>query len=364
MRLPLYWVTLWSTAFLVQSSARIVERPAAGQTRDSVRVLRLFTDAAAQTHDQALKIGPVPTTRHRQQTETLAALPRTPDGHPDLQGVWTYDTFTPLERPKLFEDKGFFTEAEEAAFQKAVRDGIAALLGEENVKTSGDVGFGEFGKLLADRRTALIIDPANGRLPPLLAHAQRQVESSGGRRKADGPEDFDASERCLTWDSPPMLPPPSNAHVQLVQTPDHVAIFTETFSEARVVPLNARPHLPSTILRWKGDSRGRWEGDTLIVDTTNLRPKRIYANLDRFKGTDDALHVIERFTLISADTIAYRFTVDDPTAYTAAWTAELPLVRTNERLFEYACHEGNYSLELSLRGARAEERRTKPEPPK
>jgi len=142
----------------------------------------------------------------------------------------------------------------------------------------------------------------------LLPQAPSRVESSVGRRKADGPEDFDASERCLSWASPPMLPPPNNAHLQLVQTPAFVLIVTETLTEARVVPLDGRPHLPPAMLRWKGDSRGKWEGDTFVVDTTNFRPKGIYHNLDLLKGTDDALHVIERFRLVSADTIAYRLT--------------------------------------------------------
>jgi hypothetical protein len=287
-------------------------------------------------------------------------LPRAADGRPDLQGIWTNDTYTPLERPKGFEDKAFFAEAEEAVFQKQVHDDILALIGEENQKTSGDGGYAEFGKLLPDRRTSLIIDPANGRIPPLLAQARRRLEDSV-QRKADGPEDFDASARCLTWPSPPMLPPPSNTHIQVVQTHEHVAIFTETFGEARVVPLDRRPHFPPALLQWKGDARGR--GDTLVVDTTNFRPKGVYHVLDRLKGSDESLHVIERFTLIDADTIMYRFTIDDPTVYEKAWTAELPLVRTAERIFEFACHEGNYSLENSLRGARAEERR-KAEGPK
>jgi len=287
------------------------------------------------------------------------ALPRTTDGRPDFQGIWTNDTYTPLERPKGFEDKAVFAEAEEAVFQKQVRDDIVALLSEDDNKTIGDIGYGEFGRLLPDRRTSLIIDPGNGRIPPLLPSARRRLETSGKRQRADGPEDFDAGARCLSWPSPPMLPPPSNAQVQVVQTHDYVMILSEQFSEARVVPLDGRPHLPLAVRRWKGDARGRWEGDTLVVDSTNFRPRGVYNELDRMKGSDEFLHVIERFTLADADTIVYRFTVDDPTVYERPWTAELPLTRTTRQMFEYACHEANYSLENSLRGARAEERKNR-----
>ena len=283
-------------------------------------------------------------------------VPRSADGRPDLQGVWTNDTYTPLERPTGFEDKAFFSAPEAAAFRKQVRDDILALLGEVNQKTTGDIGYTEFGALLADRRTSLIVDPASGRIPPPLPSARRRLEASEAR-KADGPEDFDAPSRCLSWPSPPMLPPPGNTQVQIVQTRDYVVIFSEQFAEARVVPLDGRPHLPSAVRRWKGDARGRWEGDTLVVDTTNFRAKGPDHALDRLKGSDESLHLIERFSLADADTILYRFTIDDPTAYERPWTAEIPLARTGRRMFEFACHEGNYSLENSLRGARAEERR-------
>jgi hypothetical protein len=299
------------------------------------------------------------------QTATKSVPLRTSDGHPDLQGVWTYDTSTPLERPKQFASKSFFDASEQVAFEAAVADGRRARIGAENGKTSGDVDFVEWGKVLPDRRTALIIDPPNGALPPLLPAGQRRLDNSLAHKSqhvADGPEDFDISERCISWPSPPMLPPPYNAQLRIVQTHDYVVIHTEMFGEARVVPLGGVPHLPSPVRQWKGDSRGRWEADTLVVETTNFRLQTTYNNLDLLKGADESLRVIERFSLVDADTILYRFTVDDPTAYTSAWTAELPFSRATKPMGEFACHEGNYSLKNSLVAARAVERNKAADP--
>jgi hypothetical protein len=182
-------------------------------------VLAVVAPIAAQTATSRRK----PTERNPGKP-----LPRAADGRPDLQGIWTNDTFTPLERPEGFEDKAFFAEAEEAAFQQQVRDGIRALLGEDNQKTTGDVGYTEFGQLLPDRRTSLIVDPVHGKMPPLVRGAHR-LEASG-RPKADGPEDFDAPARCLSWPSPPMLPPPNNTQVQVVQMHDYVMILGEVLA--------------------------------------------------------------------------------------------------------------------------------------
>jgi hypothetical protein len=285
---------------------------------------------------------------------------RTADGHPDLQGEWTYDTLTPLERPKQFAGKAFFDASEQAAFEAAALGDFLARLGDENLKTSGDIGFAGRGKLLPDRRTALIIDPPNGTLPPLLPTAQHRLNDYLERQRqhvADGPEDFGISERCIWWRSPPMFPLPSDAHLRIVQTPDYVAIQLETFGEARVVPLNGRLHLPSSIRQWKGDSRGSWEGDTLVVEATTFRSEGPTNLGDPLRASDESLRVVERFSIVDADTILYRFTVDDPTAYASAWTAEWPFRRATTPMFEYACHEGNYSLRNSLLGARAVERK-------
>ena len=292
---------------------------------------------------------------------------RTPDGHPDLQGVWTNDTLTPLERPKEFAGKAFFDPSEQPAFEAAAFGYFLANLGDENRTTSGDGGFGviELVTVMPDRRTSLLVDPQNGALPPLLPTAQRHRDDSVEHKRqhvADGPEDFDVSERCISWPSPPMLPPPENAHLRIVQTHDYVVIHTELFGEARIVPLDGRPHLPSGMRAWKGDSRGRWEADTLVIETNNFRSQHNYGELDLLKGADESLRVIERFTLVDADRILYRFTVDDPTAYASAWTAELPFSRSTKPMFEFACHEGNYSLKNSLTGARAMERKKAADP--
>jgi hypothetical protein len=297
------------------------------------------------------------------QTSTnRASTAGTPDGHPDLQGIWTNDTLTPLERPSGFDDKAFFTAAEQPSFERIVREHLRELLGEENLKTSGDVGFdaAERGQLWANRRTSLIVDPPNGKLPPRLPAAEQRFEALIERHRqqpADGPEDFSDHERCLTWNSPPMLPPPSNAQIHIVQTPGYVVLLLEMYGETRIIPVDGRPHARPAIRTLKGDSRGRWEGDTLVVETTNVVAKGAYSRTDPLNGLDESLRVIERFTLSDPDSMLYRFTVDDPTVYTKAWTAELPLTRSKKPMFEYACHEGNYSLKNSLTGARAEERR-------
>jgi hypothetical protein len=297
--------------------------------------------------------------------QTKPALPRAPDGHPDLEGTWSNATVTPLERPKGFEDRSFFSEAETPAFQKAVLEGIVALLGELEVNTSAELDeiWNEPGNLISDRRTSLIVDPSSGKIPALLKEARIRIEAAIQRHRdhpADGPEDRTSAERCIVWENqgaPPMLPPPYNPHLQIVQTRDFVVILTEMFHDARIVPLDGRPHLPGTPRSWRGDSRGRWQDDSLVVETTNFRLEGGgYSRFYALNGADEQLKVTERFTRIDADTILYRFTVDDPTAYMQPWSAELPLTRTEEPIFEFACHEGNYAMVDILRGARAEER--------
>jgi hypothetical protein len=316
-------------------------------------VVAITSVTPAQTRSAARKAAP---TARKARTP-----PRAADGRPDLQGIWANSTLTPLQRPKGFEDKAFFTEADAPAFQKAVLEGTLALLGEVELKTSGEFGL-ESGKLVPDRRTSLIIDPPNGTIPPLLPDAQRRLDASIERKKqhpADGPEDLNAAERCLLWPNqgaPPMLPPPYNPNIQIFQTHQYVAILIEMFHDARVIPLDGRPHPQATMRQWKGDSRGRWEGDTLVVDTTNFASTGVYNRFDALSGSDEGLHVIERFTRVDADTLLYQFTVDDPTAYTRQWSAKIPMTRTDDQMFEFACHEENYGMAHILSGARAEER--------
>ena len=284
-------------------------------------------------------------------------MPRMADGHPDLQGVWTTTTLTPLERPAEFGDKAFLTAAEAAEYEKRMAEYEKHELGSKG--RDGDlVPYNDFwternNKIVGSRRTSLIVDPPNGKIPPLTPEAKRNVEARAKYLKEhplDGPEDLDLSMRCITRGLP-QLPAAYNNNHQIVQAPGYVAILSERIHDARVIPLDGRPHLPPSIRAYMGDSRGRWEGDTLVVDTTNFTEK--YS----FRGSDRNLHLTERFTRIDADTINYEFTIDDPTAFTKPWTAQLPLQAINSLVYEYACHEGNYGMSGALKGARVEEKR-------
>jgi hypothetical protein len=260
-----------------------------------------------------------------------STMPRTAWGHPDFQGVtWNFATMTPLERPRGVE-AAVFSESEAAAFERQTME-------RQSANSSNGYDWWDGGTQRLDRRrTSLIVDPADGRLPPLTAEAQRRAGS--GRRPAQGaeagPEDFPLNARCLWWQNagPPMLPSPYNDNIQFFQTRDHVVIFNENIHDARIVPIDGRSH--GTIRQWLGDSRGRWDGDTLVVDTTNFSTKT------SLRGSNENLHVVERFTRIDANTMEYRFTVEDPTVWTRPWTAAMPLRRTAQPIYEFACHEGN-----------------------
>jgi hypothetical protein len=292
------------------------------------------------------------------------ALPRTPDGRPDLQGVFDYATATPLERPAAFAGKAVLTEAEVAAFlqqQAANRSRI------DDAPAAGSVGgynqfWYEFGtNVVPDRRTSLITDPPDGKMPPLTPLGQQRAADHRARlrRLAEGPEDRDSSERCLLGYNagPPMIGVGYNQHAEIVQTPGYFLIHTEMVHTARVVPLDGRPFLANGLNMWSGNSRGRWEGDTLVVETKGF----VDQTWNQFGGwnwaADENLHVVEKFSLGNANTIRYEFTVTDPTIWTKPWTGVSALRRTDEQMFEYACHEGNYGMQGILGGARAEERR-------
>ena len=206
-----------------------------------------------------------------------------------------------------------------------------------------------------DNRTSLIVDPPDGRIPALTPEGQERAAVRAADRRdhpADGPENRSLGERCLMFNAgPPMLSGPYNNYVQIFQFADHIVILNEMIHDARIVPLDGRPHAPAAVRSWQGDARGRWEGNTLVVDTTNFSDKT------NFRGADERLHLVERFTRIDDTTLLYEFTVDDPTAFTRPWSAVLPMTKTNDQVFEYACHEGNYALTGILRGARAQESR-------
>jgi hypothetical protein len=300
-------------------------------------------------------------------------LPRTPAGRPDLQGIWTNSTSTPLERPASFGDKEFFTEDEAREFAKQRLDRFKNQ--PSNVHYDDYLWLGNpdrATKAPTSLRTSVIVDPRDGRLPPLTAEAQKRVKERtipvSERMPADGPEQRTALERCIMWphQGPPMLPSgigPAvdyNTNLQIVQTPDRLLMLQEMIHDARIIPVDGRPHLPRPIRQWFGDSRGRWEGDTLVVETSNFTDKYYFIrrtgspSLDAIhaRGTQSALRVVERFTLTSSDTIRYQFTVDDPTTWTKPWSGELTMWRTQGPLYEYGCHEGNYGLVNILRNER------------
>jgi hypothetical protein len=285
--------------------------------------------------------------------------PHTPDGQPDLQGLWTNATITPLERPKELTGKEKFTEQEAAAYEKRVleetnkdrRDGSA----EADVgRAYNDAWWDRGTKVVPTLRTSIVVEPPDGKVPPLTAEGQKAVSARAAvlQHLPGGPEDRSLPERCILWPTagPPMLPSAYNNNYQILQTPGYVVIFIEMIHDVRIIPLDGRPHLPAHIRQWMGDPRGHWEGNTLVVDTTNFSGK------SPFRGSDRNLHLIERFTRIDPDTILYQFTVDDPTAFTKPWTGEAPLTKTPGPIYEYACHEGNYGMTNMLSGARAEEK--------
>src|SRR5216684_2496797 len=284
--------------------------------------------------------------------------PRTADGQPDLQGLWTNATITPFERAKEFAGKEFLTEKEAAEFenrslQNANRDRRGANAEADVAGAYNDFWFERGTRVVPTKRTSLVVDPPDGRLPPLTPEAQKAAAARAevSRRPAAGPEDMGLPERCILWPTagPPMLPSGYNNNYQILQVPGYVVILTEMIHDVRIVPLDGRPHLPQHIRKWLGDSRGRWDGSTLVVDTTNFTDKT------HFRGADQNLHLIERFTRVDPNTILYEFTVDDPAAFTKPWKAQAPLTKTPGPMYEYACHEGNYSMLNVLKGARAQE---------
>ena len=295
--------------------------------------------------------------------------PRTADGQPDLQGVWANNNVTPLERPAALAGKPLLTDAEVAALKAKASDlfagdgdaafgddvFIAAVSGVQKF-TSSDATTGNYNQFwIADRdfdnRTSLITDPPDGRLPPLTPEAQKRGPNpqTNRQRGSDGPEDRSLSERCITFGAP-RIQAAYNSYFQIFQTRDHVAILMETIHDARIIPIDGRSHVGQNIRQWLGDSVGHWEGDTLVVDTTNYSPK------SEFRGAHENLHVVERFTRVSPNRIDYEITVNDPTTWTKPWSAMIPLKLTHEEVYEYACHEANEGMVGILAGARNQEK--------
>ena len=287
--------------------------------------------------------------------------PRTASGQPDLQGFWTNSTYTPLERPTNVT-KEYYTEAEAAAAEKRAAER------EVEQTTPGTVpdvhyDFTQFGldrnqsALARNLRTSMIVDPTNGRLPPLSAEGQTRAAERAEQAKRvgrwDSAESNQLDDRCLIMDGagPPMMNSAYNANYQFVQTPGYVMMLVEMIHDVRLISLDGRPAPHTNVRQWMGVPRGRWEGETLVVETTNFNGK------NSFRGSSDQLRVTERFTRVADDTIMYRFTVEDALTWTRPWTAEMPMTRTVGPLFEHACHEANYGLMNTLVGARLEEKK-------
>ncbi len=287
------------------------------------------------------------------------AIPRTTDGRPDFGGIWTNSTLTPFERPKEFAGKEFFTPKEAADYGRRMqeqnnRDRRGATPQDDVNLAYNEAWFDRGTKVYSNLRTSIVVDPADGRVPALTPEARDAAAARAAvqSRRPEGPEDFPVAVRCLLLANagPPMVSTAYNNNYAIVQTRDSVGIDVEMIHDMRIIPLSGRPHISISIRRWMGDSVGHWDGDTLVVDTTNFTDKT------HFRGSDQNLHLIERFRLMNANTIHYRFTVDDPTAFLKPWTGEIIMSRAPGPLYEYACHEGNYSLADMLRGARAEEK--------
>jgi hypothetical protein len=287
---------------------------------------------------------------------------RTPDGQPDLQGFWTNTTYVPLERPKNVT-KEFYT-TEEAA--EMIKKAAATESEQTEPGTIPDVhyDFTQFGldrsqgRLAPNLRTSLIVDPKDGRTPPLTAEGQQRAgERAEARKRAggvtDAAENQPLSVRCIIMDriGPPMLAGAYNNNYQIVQIPGYVMILVEMIHDVRIIPLDGRPQLPQNVRQWTGSYRGRWDGETLVVESTNFNGK------NPFQGSSENMRLTERFTRVDENTIRYQFTVDDPSTWTRPWSAEVPWAKTVGPLFEHACHEGNYGLANILAGARAEEKR-------
>ena len=302
----------------------------------------------------------VSTKRNAVSRTSVWTPPLAADGHPDLQGVWLNNSATPLERPKALEGRPTLTDEEvvelrrradrlfrntNADFPAGDAVFLAALTNIERFTSTTATGSTyEMIEREFDNRTSLIVDPPDGRIPPLTPEGQRKREAAAARRRRppEGPEDLTHVERCLTYGVPRLSGTNTGAgplgYYEIVQTGSYVVLFLEAVHEARIIPIDGRAHLPSSIRLWEGDSRGRWEKQTLVIDTTNFSPS------SDFLGSSDHLHVIERLTRVAADRIEYQITIDDPTMWTRPWTAVIRLKRSDAHLFEYACHEGNFEI--------------------
>jgi len=298
------------------------------------------------------------------------SAPRTAWGQPDLQGVWDFRTITPLQRPEDLADREFLTTEEAASLDQAAVDRDISLWERAARRTElgGNVDRGADGapgsynnfwldrglKTVGTRRTSLIVYPPNGRMPALTSSGRRRADERADHRRehpADSWVDRSAYDRCIQGFNagPPMMPGAYNNNMQLFQTPNHVALMTEMVNTVRIVPLDGASRLTQDVRQWSGASRGYWEGETLVIETRNFDDKR------GWRGTTESMRLVERLTRVDADTLLYEFTVTDPETWASSWTASVPMLLNPEPMFEYACHEGNYSMPGILAGMRADE---------
>ena len=302
-----------------------------------------------------------------QNLEDTSTFPRTVDGHPDLQGIWDFRTITPLERPEELAGKEFLTVEEAALFERETLARRDAERRDEDPSREGFVNgapvtadlaraynqfwFDRGTSVLEDKRTSLIVDPPDGRIPARTDDGDRRaaMRRAAGERAAIGPEDRGVAERCILGfnSGPPMNPSAYNNNVQVFQVPGYIVLLNEMVHNARIIPVDGRPHLGSDIRQWVGDSRGHWDGDTLVVETSNFTEKT------NFRGSGRNMRLVERFTRVGEDTLLYDYTIDDPESFERPWSVSVPMKRAELPLFEYACHEGNYGMPGSLSGARA-----------
>jgi hypothetical protein len=295
------------------------------------------------------------------QNGQTGSISRTASGHPDLQGVWNFSTLTPLERPAEFAGKTVLSEKEAADYERSLLGALDHDTREGAERACKGTGnYNEFwydrgSSVVKTRRTSLIVDPPDGKIPALTPEGIKQRDMRAAVRKSRGPSDSwvdrGLGERCMIGFNagPPMMPSAYNNNFQLFQTADYVVIHTEMVHESRIVPLDGRPHLPATVRPWMGDSRGHWEGDTLVVETTNFNAKNVY------RGASENLRLVERFSRSAEGMLLYEFTIDDPATWTLPWTGRLPLEKVDGQIYEYACHEANYGMTGILKGTRADE---------
>ena len=328
-----------------------------------IRYLAAFSGAVAM-----MAVASAPAAGQGATAESGWTLPRMADGHPDLQGVWANNNATPLERPPQWAGKTRLTDEElaelKASAAEVVASGLDAQFGDQLVLKAleglTDAGSydttGNYNQFwMADRdfthQTSLVIDPPDGQVPALTTAAERRADDRRAYRDthpADGPEDRGLGERCANF-GVPRLGAGYNSYFQVFQTAGHVAVLKEMAHDVKLIPVDGSGHAPDRIRQWNGDSRGRWDGDTLVVETTN------FSSQSSFRGSAERLHLVERYTRVGPETLNYEVTVTDPSTWTQPWTVLIPLKRSEDSIFEYACHEGNYGMEGILAGHRAQE---------